>query len=173
MIKNVAEGTGLPESVVERIFEHVNDTGDLPHVLVARSNRGVAVPDNRVEYISFESSKTPKQIAVAIGAGETTCRGIREVLERGAGAWVIAGPNGFTVGGEKKGGCDGSRRHSRKVYPHQPTRSKSNNRCQVPAGVRTVQSRRTKYRKPNVLFCLGPGRRRGDRGRRRRLPRKT
>jgi hypothetical protein len=102
MIKVVAEGTGLRECVLEQIFEYVNNLGDLPPVLVASSNRGLAVPDNHIEYISFDFSKTPEQIAEAIGAGETTCRGIREVLEKGASVWVIAGPNGFTVGGKQK-----------------------------------------------------------------------
>jgi hypothetical protein len=102
MIKEIAEGTGLPEFVLEQIFEYVKDLGDPPPVLVASSNRGLTVPDNHIEYISFDFSTTPEQIADAIGAGETTCRGIREVLKKGASVWVIAGPSGFTVGGKQK-----------------------------------------------------------------------
>jgi hypothetical protein len=98
MIEQAAEITGLPHFVVKQILDYVNDAENLPHVLIARSNRGLPVADNRIEYIAFDSSKTPEQIAEAIGAGEPTRRGIREVLEKGARVWVIVGPNGFMVG---------------------------------------------------------------------------
>jgi hypothetical protein len=98
IVESTAKAVGLPEHVAREIHTYI-DTHDIPHVLVARSNRGHCVHDNQVEYRHFDSAESPEEIAEAIGAGEVTCRGIQEVLEKGDNVLVIAGPDGFLVGG--------------------------------------------------------------------------
>lgn len=99
-VEVAAAVTGLSEYAIERIFDHIVDH-DIPHVLVAHLDRGPASTGDYARYLSFDASKTPEQIAEAIGAGQKTAQGIREVLRKGCVAWVIVGPEGFMVGGRR------------------------------------------------------------------------
>src|SRR6266496_538818 len=91
MVERIASDVGLTAYVVRQMLEYIN-TSRISQVLIARANRGLSVPDDRIEYIPFYSPTTPEEVIEHIGAGEPTCTGIQEVLNKEASVWVIVGP---------------------------------------------------------------------------------